>query len=99
MIRVLVASDYPMVRAGLQALLDGAEDVAVVGQAAGGDELAALVDELGPGGGALAAGGGRRGGPGEAAGEALTARELEVLALVAEGLPNKTIASRLHLSE
>ena len=31
--------------------------------------------------------------------EALTARELAVLRLVAEGLPNKTIAVRLGISE
>jgi two-component system nitrate/nitrite response regulator NarL len=31
--------------------------------------------------------------------EALTPREQEVLQLLAEGLPNKTIADRLHISE
>lgn len=31
--------------------------------------------------------------------EALTARELEVINLIAEGLPNKTIAGRLNISE
>ena len=31
--------------------------------------------------------------------EALTAREVEVLQLLAEGLPNKLIASQLHISE
>ncbi|MGZ3677783.1 MAG: response regulator transcription factor, partial [Ktedonobacterales bacterium] len=31
--------------------------------------------------------------------EPLTARELEVLQLMAQGLPNKTIAVRLHISE
>lgn len=37
--------------------------------------------------------------PGNNAGDALTAREREVLSLVAVGLPNKTIARRLTISE
>ena len=34
-----------------------------------------------------------------ASGEPLTSREIEVLQLMAQGLPNKTIAIRLHISE
>jgi two-component system, NarL family, nitrate/nitrite response regulator NarL len=34
-----------------------------------------------------------------APGEKLTAREIQVLGLVAEGLPNKLIADRLNISE
>ncbi|MDM4762454.1 response regulator transcription factor [Galbitalea sp. SE-J8] len=39
MIRVLVADDHPIVRGGIVALLDSADDIEVVGTAATGDEL------------------------------------------------------------
>jgi DNA-binding NarL/FixJ family response regulator len=38
-IRVLVVDDDPLVRAGLTMMLDGANDIVVVGQAADGDEV------------------------------------------------------------
>jgi DNA-binding NarL/FixJ family response regulator len=47
-IRVLVLADYPLARAGLAALLGGFDDLAVVGQAPGGDGLPRLVDDLAP---------------------------------------------------
>ncbi|MBB1196461.1 MULTISPECIES: response regulator transcription factor [Curtobacterium] len=48
MIRLVIADDHPVVRAGLRALLDGAVDVDVVGEAATPDEAAALVASLDP---------------------------------------------------
>lgn len=171
MIRVLVADDHPVVRAGLRALLDAEADIEVVGEAAS----AAAAVELGPGAdvvlmdlrfgdgpggadatrrlrsaspaprvlvltnydsdsdilGAVEAGASgyllkdappdelitavRAAAAGETAlapaiarrllermrapASALTARELEVLRLVADGLSNAEIAARLLLSE
>lgn len=47
MIRVVVADDHPVFRDGLQVLLDTTEDIEVLGTAADGAELLALVDRLG----------------------------------------------------
>jgi len=46
-IRLVIADDHPVVRAGLRALLDTADDVDVVGEAATPDEAVALAAELG----------------------------------------------------
>ena len=45
MIRVLLADDQALIRAGFRVLLDSADDLQVVGEAANGAEAAALVDE------------------------------------------------------
>jgi DNA-binding NarL/FixJ family response regulator len=47
-IRVLVADDQGLVRAGLSTLLDAEPDIEVVGAAADGDEAVALAHELRP---------------------------------------------------
>jgi len=47
-IRVLVADDHPIVRGGIVALLESADDIEVVGQAATGLEAVALASSLGP---------------------------------------------------
>jgi DNA-binding NarL/FixJ family response regulator len=47
-IRLVIADDHPVVRAGLRALLDGAVDIDVVGEAATPDEAAALVASVDP---------------------------------------------------
>ncbi|ATL25881.1 response regulator [Streptomyces formicae] len=48
MIRVLLADDQSLVRAGFKALLDAQADIAVAGEAADGDEAVRLVRELRP---------------------------------------------------
>ena len=48
MIRVLIADDQALVRAGLAALLDSHDDIEVVGTAADGDEAVAMARDLQP---------------------------------------------------
>lgn len=48
MIRVLLADDQSLVRAGFRALLDAQPDIEVAGEAADGDEAAAMAGELRP---------------------------------------------------
>jgi DNA-binding NarL/FixJ family response regulator len=47
-IRVLIADDHPVVRAGLQGMLLGQPDIQVVGEATTGAEAVALAQELRP---------------------------------------------------
>src|SRR5207245_724683 len=47
-IRVLLAADQALVRAGCRALLDAEDDLTVVGEAANGDEAVSLCRELRP---------------------------------------------------
>ena len=48
MIRVLLADDQALVRAGFRSLLDAQEDIEVVGEAADGEEAVTLAKDLGP---------------------------------------------------
>jgi DNA-binding NarL/FixJ family response regulator len=48
MIRVLIADDHPLIRSGLRALLAATDDITVVGEAATGEEAAALAASLQP---------------------------------------------------
>jgi DNA-binding NarL/FixJ family response regulator len=47
-IRVILADDHAVVRAGLKAVLGAAKDIQVVGEAANGREAVAMVDRLHP---------------------------------------------------
>ncbi len=47
-VRVLVADDQPLVRAGLRLLLSTVSDIEVVGEATNGEEAKALVESLAP---------------------------------------------------
>ncbi|MEO8596480.1 MAG: response regulator transcription factor [Candidatus Solibacter sp.] len=47
-IRILVADDHDIVRAGLKSLLERQEDIEIVGEAANGRELVRMVEKLGP---------------------------------------------------
>ncbi|MGH3376718.1 MAG: response regulator [Actinoallomurus sp.] len=48
MIRVVLADDQPLVRAGLRVLIADTADLEVVGEAGDGEEAVALVEALGP---------------------------------------------------
>lgn len=47
-ITVLLADDHRVLRAGLYALIEGEEDIVVIGEAGTGDEAVRLVQEMGP---------------------------------------------------
>src|SRR5688572_33272306 len=47
-IRVILADDHLVVRAGLKALLSTSKDIEVVGEASNGRDAVALVDRLSP---------------------------------------------------
>ena len=48
MIRVLIADDQALVRAGFRAILEAEDDLDVVGEAAGGRDAVALAHETEP---------------------------------------------------
>ncbi|GAB3583983.1 response regulator transcription factor [Leifsonia lichenia] len=48
MIRVVIADDHPVVRAGIRALLEGEDDIQVIGEAGTPDEAVALAESTAP---------------------------------------------------
>ena len=48
MIRIVIADDHPVVRAGIRALLEGEGDLQVIGEAATPDEAVALAESAAP---------------------------------------------------
>jgi len=48
MIRIVLADDHPVVREGIRGMLQGYDDIEVVGQAGSGPEAVALVAQLAP---------------------------------------------------
>lgn len=48
MIRIVIADDHPVVRAGIRALLEGEDDLQVIGEAATPDEAVALAESAAP---------------------------------------------------
>ncbi|MCS6523874.1 MULTISPECIES: response regulator [Curtobacterium] len=48
MIRIVIADDHPVVRAGLRALLDAEDDIVVVGEAATPDAATAMAEQTAP---------------------------------------------------
>jgi DNA-binding NarL/FixJ family response regulator len=102
-IRVLLADDQPLVRAGFRLILDAEDDIIVVGEA---DDGAAAVREIAAGEALLSpsvtrkliaefAARPQRPPLTPASMAVLTSREQEVVALVAQGLTNDEIAGEL----
>ncbi|GAA4154948.1 response regulator [Leifsonia shinshuensis] len=48
MIRIVIADDHPVVRAGIRALLDAEDDLEVIREAATADDAVVLADQLAP---------------------------------------------------
>ncbi len=48
MINVVIVDDHPIVRAGMRAILDHTDDIAVVAEGGNGEEALQLVEEFNP---------------------------------------------------